>query len=204
MPQSIPDFFKQQRPHGGMLPGEYQRYFEMKVTQARQEALPDRDDYARYLPLNLQRTNRIGSTYMPSSKVRAAVRAIPSLQLWMVLTEPWCGDSAQNLFYITKIAACSASIELRILLRDQNQDIMEAFLTSGTRSIPKLVAFDAHGRELFRWGPGPQPAAELFGRLKESGIPTEDVRRRLHLWYARNRGRALEAEFLVLLNGLVL
>jgi hypothetical protein len=187
-----------------MPPAEYQRYLEMKSAGARAKALATRDEHERYLPLNLQRTNRIESTYTPSSKVRAAARAIQSLQLWMVLTEPWCGDSAQNLSYITKIAACSAAIDLRILLRDQNQDIMEAYLTNGTRSIPKLVAFDAQGRELFRWGPRPQPAAELFSRLRESGGPSEDVRRKLHLWYARNRGRALEEEFLALLNHTVL
>jgi hypothetical protein len=196
----IPEFFTQKRPHGGMTPAEYRRYFEMEVARARQADVASQDPHAQYLPLNLHRTVRIEATYAPSERVQAAVQAIPGPQLWMVLTEPWCGDSAQNLPYIAKIAACNASIDLRMLLRDQNPDIMDAYLTNGTRSIPKLVAFDWQGRELFQWGPRPQPAVELFRQLQESGAPREDVMHKLHLWYARNRGRALEEEFIALLT----
>lgn len=183
-----------------MTPAEYQRYFEKESARVRQNDAARHDDHAQYLRLNLQRTKRIATNYTPSKKVEAAAGAIRSPQLWMVLTEPWCGDSAQSLPYITKIAACSVSVDLRILLRDQNQDIMEAYLTSGTRSIPKLVAFDQQGQELFHWGPRPQPAAELFRQSRKTGMSGEDTRRRLHLWYARNQGRALEEEFIALLT----
>jgi hypothetical protein len=196
----IPEFFTQKRPHNGMTPAEYRRYFETEVARAGQAAAVSQDPYVRYLPLNLQRAVRIEATYTPSNKVQTAAQAIKGPQLWMVLTEPWCGDSAQNLPYIAKIAACNASIDLRILLRDRNPDIMDAYLTNGTRSIPKLVAFDWQGRELFQWGPRPQPAVELFHQLKESGAPQEEVMHKLHLWYGRNRGRVLEDEFIALLS----
>lgn len=196
----IPEFFKQRRPHRGMTPKEYRGYFEAECARPRQEGVASSDERAQYLPLNLQRTQRIEKTYVPSDEVQAAARAIRNAQIWLVLTEPWCGDSAQNLPYISKIAACSASVELRILLRDQNSDIMEVYLTNGTRSIPKLVAFDLRGRELFRWGPRPHPAAELFRQLKEAAVPGMEIRQRLHLWYARNHGRALEDEFLALIS----
>jgi hypothetical protein len=196
----IPDFFTTQRPQRGMTPAEYRRYFETEVARAGLAAADSQDPHVRYLPLNLHRTVRIEETYTPSRKVQTAVQAIKGPQLWMVLAEPWCGDCAQNLPYIAKIAACNASIDLRILLRDQNPDIMDAYLTNGTRSIPKLVAFDSQGNELFQWGPRPQPAAELFRQLKESGAPREEVIQKLHLWYGRNRGRTLEAEFVALLS----
>jgi hypothetical protein len=196
----IPEFFKQRRPHTGMTPAEYGRYFETEVARAGPGAADSQDPHVRYLPLNLQRTTRIEATYTPSNEAREAVQAIKAPQLWMVLTEPWCGDSAQNFPYIAKIAACNSSIDIRILLRDQNPDIMDAYLTNGTRSIPKLVAFDSEGNELFQWGPRPQPAVELFHQLKESGAPREEVMQKLHLWYGRDRGRALEAEFIALLS----
>jgi hypothetical protein len=76
---------------------------------------------------------------------------------------------------------------------------MDAYLTDGTRGIPKLTAFDSQGRELFRWGPRPKPAVELFRRFKEEEVPGPELREKLHLWYAKNRGRALEEELVDLL-----
>ena len=196
------DFFAQDRPHRGMTPGEYRRYLKETAVKAQEAAGAAHDDYARYLPLNLARTLRIEKTYTPSSRAQSVLRAIRDAQLWMVLTEPWCGDSAQNVSYLIKIAACSGLIDVRILLRDQNLDIMDAYLTNGTRGIPKLVAFDLRGRELFQWGPRPKPAAELFQRLKDRGIPGPELREQLHRWYAKNRGRALEGELVDLLAAL--
>ncbi len=196
----IPEFFERHRPHCGMTAEEYRRFFEQEAANVKTvEGLRD-DDPRRYLKLNLQRTKRIEKNYVVSERVQAAARAVSKPQIWMVLTEPWCGDCAQNLPYIVKIASLNSAIEPRILLRDQNAEIMEAYLTDGARSIPKLVAFDLSGRELFRWGPRPQPAADLFCRLRTLGAVDQEVRRDLHLWYARDRGRALETEFLALLT----
>lgn len=196
----ILEFFSERRPHRGMTPAEYRQYFEMESAKARLAGSAAETERERYLPLNLQRTIRIEKTHVPSRKLQAAMRALEDPQLWMVLTEPWCGDSAQNLPYITRMAACNSSFDLRILLRDQNLEIVDQYLTDGTRGIPKLVAFDPQGNELFRWGPRPQPAVELFRQLRAVGTPTEDLRRKLHLWYARNHGRALEGEFCKILN----
>jgi hypothetical protein len=198
--EMIQEFFAQQRPHRGMTPDEYRRYMQAESDKALESAGAAQDDHTRYLPLNLARTRRIEKTYSPSSRVQAAARAIRDAQLWMVLTEPWCGDSAQNLPYIFKIAACNPLIDVRILLRDQNPDIMDAYLTHGARGIPILAAFDSQGRELFRWGPRPKPAAELFHRLKDEGIPVPELREQLHRWYAKNRGQALEDEFVAILT----
>jgi hypothetical protein len=196
----IPDFFVQRRPHQGMTPMEYRRHLEVETAKTRRAAPEDLDDHSRYLPLNLQRTIRIERKHVAPARVAAAAAAIRKPQLWMVLTEPWCGDSAQNLPYICKIAGCNPRIDLRILLRDQNLDIMDRYLTHGTRSIPKLVAFDESGMERFQWGPRPQAAVEVFRSWKEAGAAPEVVRLKLHLWYARDHGRALEEEFIVLLG----
>ncbi len=195
-----PESFIYQRSQHGMNPAEYRRHFEQEVEKVRAETEASKDDHVKYLPLNLARTLRIEKTYSPSDAVKQAASAIRQPQLWMILTEPWCGDSAQNLPCIFKIAACSSVIDIRVLLRDQNLDIMDSYLTNGTRGIPKLVAFDSQGGELFRWGPRPQAAARLFGDLLESGVPVQDVREKLHLWYAKDRGRALEREFVALLK----
>jgi len=155
---------------------------------------------AGFIPLNLQRTRRIGKTYTVGPELLRQLDALREPQTWMVLTENWCGDSAQSLPYLAQIADASALITLRILARDENLDLMDRYLTGGARSIPKLVAFDARGRELFRWGPRPRPAVELMEREKAAGTPKEEILPQLHKWYAQDRGRTLEAELLALLR----
>ena len=90
----------------------------------------------------------------------------------------------------------NSNIDLRILLRDENPDIMDIYLTNGTRSIPKLVAFDENGNQLFEWGPRPKEAQRLIDQWKGEGIVKPELYEKLHLWYGRNRGKELEEEFL--------
>lgn len=85
----------------------------------------------------------------------------------MVITEPWCGDSAFLLPVIAKASALDEHVTLRNLLRDDNLDIMDQYLTGGSRSIPKLVAFSAEGEELCTWGPRPEEAANRVQTLRE-------------------------------------
>lgn len=164
----------------------------------------DKNRYG-FSKLNLHRTLRIHKTYRIGDDLKLFLESIDSPQTWMVLTEHWCGDSAQNLPFIAEIAKQNSFIDLRILERDKNLDIMDKYLTNGkSRSIPKLVAFDEDGNELFQWGPRPQTAQSLYSELIEKDIPKDERNRQLHLWYSKNKGKAIEKEFEELLNILVL
>ncbi|MFQ5708715.1 MAG: thioredoxin family protein [bacterium] len=196
-------FYAEGRPQNGLAYEDYLTLMQQQVEQANTGAF---DEEARrlhgYIELNFQRSSRIQRTYRVPQDLRAQIAAIATPQLWMVLTEPWCGDSAQCLPYIAKFAACNSAIDLRILPRDQNLDIMDQYLTNGSRGIPKLVAFDRAGQELFQWGPRPVEAAELFAKEKEAGLIKEEIMEKLHLWYGRNRGKAIEKEFLEIFSKL--
>lgn len=197
----LPDFFTQRRPHAGLT---YAAYFE-RLTEAAREADSVTGDEtalerAAATKLNLKRSERIAKTYRVSDSLAHSLAAIDAPQLWMVLTEPWCGDSAQCLPYIAKMAALNPKIDLRILLRDENLDIMDLYLTNGGRSIPKLVAFTDAGKELFQWGPRPAEAAEIHRAGKAAGLEKPQLLQKLHLWYGRDRGRAIDAEFAKILG----
>jgi hypothetical protein len=150
--------------------------------------------------LNCHRMKRIDNSYTPGPEITNEINRIDSYRLWMVITENWCGDSAQNLPYIAGLAALNKNIDLRIILRDSNPDIMDHYLTNGTRSIPKLVAFDKDGIELFQWGARPAQAQELVSKLKQRGLEKKAYLEKLHSWYARSRGADIENEFLLLLK----
>jgi hypothetical protein len=193
-------FFKDRIPHHGLTWCRYVALLDGKAAEISSQ--PDAclcNPRAPFYPLNLQRTRRILKTYTVSDRLRSVVSAVGQPQLWMVLTEPWCGDSAQTLPYIACIAGVNPLIELRILLRDEHPEVMEQYLTGGTRSIPRLVAFDTSGRELFTWGSRPRSAARLFQSIRASGEPKEKALEELHRWYGANKGKELESEFIELL-----
>jgi hypothetical protein len=192
-------YFADRRPHEGLT---YAAYMELMAVQAAAAPPPDDAEAAErigYTKLNLHRSQRIARTWRPSGEL-AALAARLGPQLWMVLTEPWCGDSAQCLPCLAVLADAAPGVDLRLLLRDENLDIMDQFLTDGKRSIPVLVGLDADGGELLRWGPRPAAAQDVVDMAKSEGLAKPDLLERLHLWYGRDRGRHIDAELCVVLG----
>ncbi len=190
------DFFEKRILHNGIAYKEYIQTVADEIKNTNPALLTEGDlELFEYKKLNLQRSARIDKNYLVSEKLKSEIVKIKEKQLWIVITEAWCGDSAQNLPHIVKIASLNSNIDLKIILRDSNPDIMDLYLTNGTRSIPKLVAFDLEGNELFNWGPRPKAAQELLNQLKHEGIVKPELYEKLHLWYGRDRGRNLESEF---------
>ncbi len=185
--------------HSGMTYEEYKKLFADQIEN--QPGVDEKNNYD-IKKLNFARSTRVEKQFVPSDKLIEAVNKISNPQLWMVLTESWCGDSAQNLPVLAKISELSKNIELRFLLRDSNLEIMDQYLTNGTRSIPKLIAFNEEGNELFRWGARPAAAQQLINELKEKGLQKNEWLIELHKWYANNRGKEIEKELLELLNNL--
>ncbi|MDP3149759.1 MAG: thioredoxin family protein [Ignavibacteria bacterium] len=155
-----------------------------------------------YTKLNLQRMKRVEKTFTVSEELNQILSSIKTPQHWVIITEGWCGDSAQNLPAIAKITSVNPEIELQIIERDQNLEIMDSYLTNGTRSIPILISFDVNGNEIFRWGPRPKEAQQLVTRLKSEGMEHDAFVEQLHLWYAKNKSAALEMELKNLLLSL--
>ena len=164
----MPDFFDEGRLHDGLRYEEYREAWSGQLdTSLPDDADPEARRLHHYLEYNWDRQAQVHEDYAPSEALRGAVEAVEDSQLWMVLTEPWCGDSAFLLPVIAEAAALSDQVSLRILPRDENLDIMDEYLTGGSRSIPKLVAFSGDGAELFAWGPRPEAAARRFEELTE-------------------------------------
>ncbi len=153
-----------------------------------------------YTKLNLQRMKRVEKTFIVSDELKQLLSAIKTKQNWVVITEGWCGDSAQNLPALAKIAKGNPLIELQIIERDENPGIMNLYLTNGTKSIPILISFGENGKEIFSWGPRPKEAQQLVARLKSEGMEHDAFVEQLHLWYAKNKSAALEMELKKLLK----
>lgn len=149
-----------------------------------------------YGKLNRQRMHRLEKTVTVHDSLKARVKNVGSKWIWLVITEGWCGDAAQNIPIIEKIAAESSNIETRYVLRDENLELMDKYLTNGARSIPKLIALDAETlREIGTWGPRPQPAMDLFHELRDLGLEKPAIMEGIQRWYIGDKNQTLQHEF---------
>ena len=174
---------------------EFINEFTNQISVSDINTLADCDKkFYEYRKLNYQRSTRLEKTFIPVEETKQIFSNIKSPQKWIVITESWCGDSAQNLPVIAKLAQLNSNIDFKIVLRDSNLEFMDLHLTNTSRAIPKLVVFDENNNELFQWGPRPVEAQNLFSRLKNDGIEKSEINKELHLWYGRNRGKEVERE----------
>jgi hypothetical protein len=160
------------------------------------DALSEKDKQKhQFSKLNLHRYSRIQKTYQVSDELKKMILKIKSKQNWLVLTEHWCGDSAQILPYVQKMVELNSNIKIKFFFRDENLELMDLYLTNGKQAIPKIIAFDKEGIELFQWGPRPKEVIKLFEEEKATGLSIMEILEKIHLWYGRNRGKAIEVEF---------
>jgi hypothetical protein len=92
----------------------------------------------------------------------------------IVLTEDWCGDAMLNNPILMRIAE-AAGMEVRMVLRDQNLELIDQYLTNGTsRAIPIYIFIDKEGNEAAVWGPR---APEMQAMVEEgrATLPEKDA-----------------------------
>src|SRR5690625_297581 len=149
-----------------------------------------------YTKMNVHRMNRLDKQAQLTNLLLDALKEVDEDWIWLVLTEAWCGDAAQNIPVIARMAEQSSHIDLKFILRDQHPGIMDQYLTNGGRSIPKLVCLDAETlEEIGTWGPRPEEAQQKAMNWKnDPDITSKEWAQRLHKWYADNRTEDLRSE----------
>lgn len=152
--------------------------------------------YAKY---NAERSQRVVEQLVLDEDVKVLLSHLPA-QSWMVITEDWCVDSAFILPVIAELAAQNPNIELRIVPRDAHPEVMDRYLTNGTRSIPKLVVLDASGDELFQWGPRPQSIVAFRQQLVDAGEEKGIISKKVIAAYEAGAWRDVVGELTMLLE----
>lgn len=116
----------------------------------------------------------------------------------LAIAEDWCGDAVNALPVLAKLAAALRCVELRVLRRDEHPDLMDRYLTDGTRSIPIVIALDADFTPLGAWGPRPSPL-QAWVRAHRDRLSNEERYREVRRWYAQDRGETTLREVLALI-----
>ena len=176
--------------------GEFRSLVD-QLAEAKDTTGPEKSDSRiNYTKLNRRRMSRLEKTVVLNETARRAAAQNKRPMIWLVITESWCGDAAQNIPVIEKIAAESDIIETRYLLRDENLELMDRFLENGSRSIPRLIALDRDSLEVLgTWGSRPAALKEYFLELKGQGLDKSEMGELLQRWYNEDKGRSLQKDF---------
>lgn len=127
------------------------------------------------------------------------VRSLPKRYL-LALSEDWCGDAVNTLPYVARLTEAVPQLDLRVLERDKNLDLMDAHLTGTSRAIPVVMVLDENYQELGWWGSRPEPLQEWVMSEESQQMEPDDRYREVRRWYARDQGRTALEEIVELLE----
>lgn len=159
---------------------------------------PEMLEYSR---LNEHRMDRVEKRFVLQEDLHNRLENLSGPKYWLVLSEAWCGDAAQNLPALFQVSEHSGGkITLRILLRDEHPELMEQWLTKGGKSIPKLIQLNEHFEVTGSWGPRPAEAQRMVNEARAGGEDHHIYAERIHKWYAHNNSADLQVELCALLG----
>lgn len=155
-----------------------------------------------YTMLNDRRMKRWDKTVKLSEEVKAKIESFDKKVTWLVLTESWCGDAAHIMPVINKVAELNNKIDYKVVLRDENDELMNQFLTNGGRAIPKLIAIDNETNDVVNtFGPRPSVATDMVNAYKEAhGKLTPEFKEDLQRWYNKDKGQSTIEDLVNLLE----
>jgi hypothetical protein len=153
-------------------------------------------ELTHYSTLNETRLKRLDKTMIVTPENKVFLENLTKDYIWLVISEGWCGDAAQLVPIFNKMALESSKIDLKIVLRDENESLMDCFLTNEAKAIPKLIFIDKEtGRVCGHWGPRPMGATDLIKKYKEKfGLVDETAKAELQLWYLHDKGVSTQNE----------
>ena len=157
---------------------------------------------ANYTMLNNKRMKRWDKTIKIGEGVADAIKHKTFNQTWIIITESWCGDAAHVMPVINKIAELNDGINFRVVLRDDNEALMDQFLTNGSRSIAKLIILDTITKDVIAtYGPRPSTATLLVNDYKAKyGKLTPEFKEDLQQWYNKDKGHTVIADLVALIG----
>ncbi|WP_405611460.1 thioredoxin family protein [Polaribacter sp. Asnod1-A03] len=180
---------------------EYRNLVSNLLSENKSTGSAQSDALTNYSLLNDKRMKRLDKTIKISEETITEVSSIKEPQTWLIITESWCGDAAQNLPVINKIAETSSAIDLKMVIRDDNEELMDLFLTNGNKAIPKLIALDKDNNVINTWGPRPTTATQMVADYKAAnGSVDAQFKQDLQVWYNKNKGENVQEDFIKLLK----
>ncbi|KAB1068341.1 thioredoxin family protein [Tamlana haliotis] len=169
----------------------YRALVKQLVDENSNTGVSKTEELANYTKLNDRRMKRWDKTIKVSVEAQHRIAEFKRQVTWLVITESWCGDAAHVVPALYKVASLSENIDFKIVIRDENLQLMEQFLTNGSASIPKVIVIDNIREEVLNtYGPRPSEAANYVKRfVAKNGKLTPAFKADLQHWYNDNKGQ---------------
>jgi hypothetical protein len=181
--------------------GQYRLLIDSLVKAGKTTGPNQTEALAKYTKLNAARMRRWEKTYVTSAAFEKQAKQVRLDETWLVITEAWCGDAAQSIPLIAKMAGLLENVSLRFVLRDEHPSLMDLHLTNGARSIPKLIRLNKNLDVVGTWGPRPAALQEIvLENKRDPTVPAAEFSERVQTWYNANKGADIEQEFIALLT----
>jgi hypothetical protein len=180
---------------------EYRNIVSKLISEGKSTGKEQSADLLHYSELNEVRMKRLEKTLKLDPEVEKTLQNLKSNQTWLVISESWCGDAAQILPIIKLMSEASENIDLKLVFRDENEELIHLFLTNGAKSIPKLLVLDESFNLINHWGPRPEGAKNLIIEYKANhGIVDEAAKTALQKWYLEDKGISTMKEIVAILQ----
>lgn len=184
----------------------YEKYRELidVLLEKGETTGPDNSEaMVHYSKMNVQRMSRVEKTVVLTEALTEKIVSLKKRYHFLVISEGWCGDAAQLVPLFRKITHLAPeTFDMRLVLRDQHLDLIDAHLTNGGRAIPVILILDEQGELLLKWGPRPEILQGLLKGWKAEIPDMFQVAEKLHLWYARDKTQTTQEELTALIGQL--
>lgn len=185
----------------GISYSAYRILIKKLLTQEKSTGIEQSSDLLNYSLLNDKRMDRLDKTLKISEEISNSINSLKDNFTFLVIAEGWCGDAAQIVPVLNKISEISSKIEVKIVLRDENEALMNLYLTNGSKSIPKILIVDTQNNVVNSWGPRPSIATKMVIDYKEqNGSLDVDFKKNLQIWYNKDKGSNTQEDLLKLLK----
>ena len=180
---------------------EYRQLVSKLISEGKSTGHNQSEALLQYSELNETRMNRLEKTLKVPQELTEKLNNLTKDYIWLTISEGWCGDAAQIIPILHKLEEASNKVELKLVLRDDNDELMQLFLTNGSKSIPKVIILEKETKEVITsWGPRPEPARKLIADYKaQHGVVDEPIKIELQKWYLHDKGLTTMKELVELL-----
>lgn len=187
----------------GMGYEEYRELVDERLEAGETTSGDASQEMLHYTKMNVQRMNRLDKTVHLQEDLLQVLTGIKQKYHLLVISEGWCGDAAQIVPVFHKLEeAVPSKLDLRLVLRDQHLELIDAHLTNGGRSIPVLLVLNEAFELVVKWGPRPAVLKPILEEWKKLSDNIMVVSEHLHAWYAKDKTQAIQQELLALFKSL--
>ncbi len=197
----MPTKLLQQKIKNGLSYLQYRKLVKDLLQGGKSTGLEQTEERFNFSKLNDKRMDRLDKTLNLTDEAKNFTASLSKKFTFLVIAEGWCGDAAQVLPIINLIAEASDNFDLKIVLRDENEDLMRQFLTNGSKAIPKIIIVDDAYNLINSWGPRPYIATKMVQDYKaKNGVVDAIIKKDLQLWYNKDKGISTQSDLVNLLK----